>query len=850
MRTSRVYTLARETKTKVIKVSASVAALTALVGVAFPAFIGTPTLASSSSVCADTSVCTYATLAQALASNDPVITLKEDVLLSGPIIINRAVEIDGQGHHLSATFSKTDTEDNALIKVSNSDKTIRLHNMILDGTRGTNLHGVNAYRSSGLTLDTLTVTNFLSGVVVNGSTVTIRDITTSGNRWHAINVDKAGAILTIDGTSRHAEPLLTPHIFVDDTSLGVVIHDVAEQYAVQSVPYEGHTANVYRARPATPTNPRWVVAGQSLECNQTTTINKVTPTWDAVSGAQRYDYSYKSPSMADWSAAEPFSGTSILDQAFGAAGVNKGTVGTWQFRIRSVDIAGVTSAWSKACPLTYTLDTTGPTVTITSPTADTVRGSVTIAGQSNEELMRYYLVILDRTGAVVAGSPGVVTQPTIANYIWDTTRVADGSYTIQLEGRDVAGNKDTTLSIAKKVVKVDNTVPVIPTALFSALPDGTSIPDNGTTTAPNFRFAVSSSADTTRYQLRYWNAIDSSPYKQTSPWAPSDLSHTGHMATLGTYTDTFTQGEGVHYFSFSACDNAGNCSNFSAPFTVKYLVRMPTVAAENFNTFDSGGYKGISVGFNLANFTTVTGVTVDLYSDETLLATNTHSQKLLNLIASGALQFSSPFITVNDGSYTEEYWNLGAVSSLTTATKPTRTVITVIGTNIFGDAASASATNTAFYEGAPSWPTYSSILPLPPPPPSPNVVLSVSTPGSSITITTTTANGVTQRVLRVNTRQANVVVTRNQQPAPNIVPPSPAPSAVLGATDTPSAPTKQLVPSPTYAAANPAKKAGALSPFVLLALVPLAASILWFIAVMRRRKTAAEVIQPTAQRLK
>jgi hypothetical protein len=48
------------------------------------------------------------------------------------------------------------------------------------------------------------------------------------------------------------------------------------------------------------------------------------------------------------------------------------------------------------------------------------------------------------------------------------------------------------------------------------------------------------------------------------------------MSPFGSYNDKFTQGEGKHYFSFSACDSAGNCSAFTDPYSVTYDKTPPS----------------------------------------------------------------------------------------------------------------------------------------------------------------------------------------------------------------------------------------------------------------------------------
>lgn len=129
----------------------------------------------------------------------------------------------------------------------------------------------------------------------------------------------------------------------------------------------------------------------------------------------------------------------------------------------------------------------------------------------------------------------------------------------------------------------------------------------------------------------------------------------------------------------------------------------PVLNVENFNTYN-GSYKGINVGFNISDFENVSAVTVDLYSGTTLLTSNTHNDKLLNLIAGGTKQLSTPFIIQNDD-YVEEFWTLGDFT-YTEASKPTKSVVTVTGDN-----GSVSRELTSLDE--PNGWSYESLLPPP-----------------------------------------------------------------------------------------------------------------------------------------
>ncbi|MGH7236940.1 MAG: Ig-like domain-containing protein, partial [Candidatus Saccharimonadales bacterium] len=109
--------------------------------------------------------------------------------------------------------------------------------------------------------------------------------------------------------------------------------------------------------------------------------------------------------------------------------------------------------------ISFVVDHTAPVVAITAPSyGDTVSGTVTISGTvTDNNPDHYYLVVKDANGKIVAGS-GTVNSASVANYNWDTTKVKDGTYAIDLEARDAAGNK-ASASVKTINVTVDNTAP-------------------------------------------------------------------------------------------------------------------------------------------------------------------------------------------------------------------------------------------------------------------------------------------------------------------------------------------------------------------------------------------------------
>ena len=228
--------------------------------------------------------------------------------------------------------------------------------------------------------------------------------------------------------------------------------------------------------------------------------------------------------------------------------------------------------------LHFVVDKTKPTVEITNVNITDKNLSFTVSGTDNLSGARTVGINIyneNNTGSPVIAigrlahdiTPGTLN----VNYdspVIDISELESGTYTIRASIRDYASN----IKYATYYIEVDNTSPTTPTATLTA--NGIPVLTNGYTSSETFTFNLSSSEDTNRYQLKYWNNIPGSPFKENSPWSPTNIA--GYMNPFGSYNDKFTQGEGKHYFSFSACDAAGNCSAFTDPYSVTYDKTPPT----------------------------------------------------------------------------------------------------------------------------------------------------------------------------------------------------------------------------------------------------------------------------------
>ena len=234
----------------------------------------------------------YYTIDDALnvANTGDTIVLGSDITVLEEVVIDKAVTIDGAGYTLSAHFNKTSDSNNSAIGIVHSDVTIQ--NLIVDGTGGPvwpiQLHGINVYLSTNVNLNTVTVSNFGgAGVVVNGSLVTVDDITTSGNAWGGINVDQGSGVtavttLTVNGVSTHTET--NADIWRDDNlKTGVTVVDTNNQYTTSTYTHDiSVTGTKYKLKVlesiaiTTPATKLTYIVGESLD----TTGLVVTGTYD------------------------------------------------------------------------------------------------------------------------------------------------------------------------------------------------------------------------------------------------------------------------------------------------------------------------------------------------------------------------------------------------------------------------------------------------------------------------------------------------------------------------------------------------------------------------------------------
>ncbi len=165
-------------------------------------------------------------------------SLTADCTTTAPIEVPANTIVDGNGHTITAGFNFVSNGSgiNKVVGLAGSDN-VTINDLTVDSGTSVGLHGINVYESAGVVLnDVTTKNNDKYGVVVNGSNVTVNNLTTEGN-FAGVNVDLGSgvtepSVLTVNGVSMHNE---TAHIYVDDTTKNVSVVDTNNQYDVSTL---------------------------------------------------------------------------------------------------------------------------------------------------------------------------------------------------------------------------------------------------------------------------------------------------------------------------------------------------------------------------------------------------------------------------------------------------------------------------------------------------------------------------------------------------------------------------------------------------------------------------------------
>lgn len=146
----------------------------------------------------------YANLADALAAEgeDNTIVLLKDLDVTAQIDVTKRVTIDGAGHTIKANNTNgwaTNDPIKHLLNIRDTSN-VTVQNLTLDSNN--QACGNQAFNATDVTFTNVTMKKSPNaGLLVNRSTVTANNLTTSDNAWGGVNVDGGAPHFTLTGNS-------------------------------------------------------------------------------------------------------------------------------------------------------------------------------------------------------------------------------------------------------------------------------------------------------------------------------------------------------------------------------------------------------------------------------------------------------------------------------------------------------------------------------------------------------------------------------------------------------------------------------------------------------------------------
>ena len=513
--------------------------------------------------------CNAATLQAAIdiANSGSILSLEGDVTAENQVTVDKPLTLHGNGHTISPTFtspSSSTGKNNAALGIEGTTG-VTVDNLIVDGIYGMKIHGINVYKATAEIDNTIVKNNSKYGLVVNGSTVTVNNITTSNNAWGGIDVDLGSGVttpasLTVNGTSHHSE---LNQVFMDDsTKKAVSIIDTNSQYRVTSI----GNARLYTLKvpTAAPTNLKFNYkdaneVDQTLACGGIINSNKakiwhesgsLNLNWTAPAGVVTgYQVQVSGPTGVETHDGGP-------NEAYSWIHFTQGD-GTYTYQVQA-NSAGGFSTPSTACTINY--DSTAPTVAVTYPaqgqfvnTLDT-NGILSVQGSISDVHPNYttvQLVNAQGNSVAITTAYGSFNNGTIATFNTRTLNLPDGLYHLNLMAADALGNGYNVQQISGYIdFHLDNTKP---TAQFTSVT--TSPTPNG---YYNGDFTVGYKVQDTNLSSVYLGLFQ----KGTNNWIANCDTSNGIVAGAATGNCTVhlptNISDGAYYVQVGGRDLAGN----------------------------------------------------------------------------------------------------------------------------------------------------------------------------------------------------------------------------------------------------------------------------------------------------
>lgn len=403
-----------------------------------------------------------------------VLELDSNISTNKQITLTKAVTFNGNGNTINPTFTKTGNSNNSAIGVQSDN--VKINNLVIDGNQGTDLHGINVFRSKNVEINSVTVkNNDGTGLGINGSNVKVTNIITENNGWHGINVDKLDennnkSHLEILSTSNHQESVNIPDIYVDDLTKGEVV-DIDNQYSyLDDKLVTGD--RFYKLKLVAPT---LVYPANNSSIN----TNNFWFDWDDVSGASSYEFQASQSSNTDTDGSlidNVWHGDHQGNEPTTSTAHSVGANGTWFWQARAVDVNGIKGAWSTvwkmiidmdapAAPTNLSWTTAKGNVISNGGTTKEVSGTASWDASASSDVDHYiykYWNAIDgnqyKVGSEYTTNVNGVSLP-------GTFNQGEGTHYYCVVAVDAAGNESDCSDPFEITYTIDRTAPAAPTIL-------------------------------------------------------------------------------------------------------------------------------------------------------------------------------------------------------------------------------------------------------------------------------------------------------------------------------------------------------------------------------------------------
>lgn len=180
------------------------------------------------------------------------------------------------------------------------------------------------------------------------------------------------------------------------------------------------------------------------------TQTSATITWTTNEAA---DSQVRYGTTASYGSTTTLNSNMVTSHSVTVSGLTAGT--TYHYQVVSKDAASNSNSSADATFTTQAVagDTTAPTVSMATPAAGTVSGTVTVSATASDNVGVSGVQFKLTSGSTTTnlGSEDTSSPYSVS---WDTTQVANGSYTLSAVARDAAGNTKTATAVT---VTVNNT---------------------------------------------------------------------------------------------------------------------------------------------------------------------------------------------------------------------------------------------------------------------------------------------------------------------------------------------------------------------------------------------------------